>query len=185
MFKKQSLLFDESGAGGGSAPAQPDAATQQEGETLTFDTWYGKQDETIKGLLEGHTKGLKSALDSERETRKVFEKQVKELAVKAEKGSEAEKHLTALSEQLDLENKRAAFYEQAYALGVIDIKSAFVLATSEQLFDKKGNLDVETFRTRFSYMLKTPIPKGNAGDGAQASNTAQSMNDLIRRAAGR
>ena len=185
MFK-DNLFLDESGAGGGAASAQASEPATT-GEIPTFEAWVAGQDETVKGLLESHTKGLKSALDAERETRKGFEKQIKDLAIKAEKGSDAEKQLSAISEQMEFENRKASFYEDAHAQGVSNLKLAFLVASTENLFDKKGNVDFIQLKSKYPEVFAKPapvLPKGNAGEGAQAL-PAQSMNDAIRKMAGR
>jgi len=184
MFTKR-IMFDESGAGGGSASAQPaESDAQAKGEPLTFEKWVESQDESVKGLLDSHTKGLKSALEAERETRKTFERQIKELAAKAEKGSEAEARLTELSAQLELTNRRASFAESASREGVTNPKALFTLAAAGEFFDKKGNADFAGLKKEYPEFFKRPIPDGNAGEGAESQPAAQNMNDIIRRAAG-
>lgn len=185
MFTKNILLFDESGAGGGSASAPASsAAAQGEGE-LTFEKFVESLDDVKKGLLDSHTKGLKTALESERESRKGFEKQVKDLAAKAEKGSELEKQLSELSAKVEGENKRAAFYEDAHTAGITNLKLAYLVATTEELFDKKGSVDFAALKTRFPELFSKPIPNGNAGEGAGGPTSIQDMNAAIRRMAGR
>jgi hypothetical protein len=185
MFAKKVLLFDESGAGGGSASA-PDSDKSAQGDgDLTFEKFVESLDDKAKGLLEVHTKGLKSALKSEREIREGFEKQIKELAAKAEKGSELEKQLTELSAKADGENKRAAFYENAHTAGITNLKLAFLVATTDSLFDEKGNVDFAALKTKYPELFTKPIPTGNAGEGANELQPAPSMNDAIRRMAGR
>ena len=51
-----------------------------EGDALTFDGWFESQPEGVRKLLDEHTGGLKSALKSERESRKDLEKQLRDLA---------------------------------------------------------------------------------------------------------
>lgn len=183
MFK---MFFDasDSGAGGGSASAQPADGAQDKGEPLSFEKWIGSQDEEVKGLLDSHTKGLKTALDAERETRKSFEKQIRELAAKAEKGSEAEKQLSDLSAQLELSNRRASFAESASREGVTNPKALFTLAAAGDFFDKKGEVDFASLKKEYPEFFKQPIPQGNAGEGQNSQAPVNSMNDIIRRAAG-
>jgi hypothetical protein len=185
MFQNNAVMFDEASAGGGSAsaPAGDGDQGQSAGE-LSFDKWIESQDEKVKGLLEGHTKGLKSALDSERETRKGFEKQIKDLMGKAEKGSEAERQLGTLLEQAEATNRKAAFYEEAHTAGIANLKLAFIVASTEGLFDKKGNVDFATMKTSYPELFAKPLIKGNAGEGTDSAPTGKSMNDIIRRAAG-
>lgn len=169
-------------AGGGAASASGAGNDQGKGE-LTFDTWFASLDEPVKKLLDGHTKGLKSALDAERETRKTFEKQIKELAAKAEKGSEAEARLNELSAQLELSERRASFAELASREGVTNPKALFTLAAAGDFFNKKGEVDFAALKKEYPEFFKKPIPQGNAGEGNE-SPSAQNMNDFIRKAAG-
>lgn len=158
-----------------------------EGETLTFDNWVKDQPEEIKTMLDGHTKGLKSALESERGSRKDLEKQLRDLAKKAEAGSEAEKQLTALADQQAAANQRADFYEQAHREGVTNLKLAYTVAVSEELFDKKGNVDFSEMKKSYPELFgQAPRANANAGTGTQKPpSPAQNMNDYIRRASGR
>jgi len=174
------------GAGGGSASAQPAGNNAQgEGEPLTFEKWVEAQDESVRGLLDSHTKNLKSALETEREMRKTFEKQIKELVTKAEKGSEAEKQLTEFSAQLELLERRANFAESASREGVTNPKALFTLAAAGEFFDKKGNADFAGLKKEYPEFFAKPVPQGNAGEGANSPAAQTSMNDLIRRGAGR
>lgn len=168
------------GNGTGSA-----AAGQGTGEIPVFDQWIEKQDEGVRTMLDGHVKGLKSALETERENRKSFEKQVKELAQRVEKGSEAEKRLNELSAQIELDQQRMAFYEDAQKQGISNLKAAFTLAQTDQLFDRKGNADFDKLKSAYPELFKKPVPAGNAGEGAEGQPATFSMNDAIRRMAGR
>jgi hypothetical protein len=186
MFEKINLFLDGNDAGGGSASASAsDANTTISGGELNFDGWYSEQDDTVKNLLQDHTKGLKTALESERESRKAFEKQIKDLAAKAEKGSETEKQLTLLSEQIESADRKTAFYEDAHAAGVTNLKLAFILASTEGLFDKKGNVNFVEMKSNYPELFGSKkAPAGNAGDGTEALPVPKSMNDFIRQAAG-
>ena len=175
------------GSGDGSNPEHdPDANTNDKANaTLTYEIWYSEQDDTIKGLLDGRLRVLKSALDTERENRKGFEKQIKELAGKSEKGSEAEQQLTALSEQIAATDRKAAFYEAAHAAGIVNLKLAFIVASTDNLFDKKGNVDFLMMKTNYPELFAKPVPNGNAGEGAGGPQGTLDMNAAIRRLAGK
>lgn len=190
MFK---IFLDESGAGGGSVSAQGQAKTADESNgqasgELAFDAWLETQDEKIKGLLDGHTKGLKTALDSERETRKGLERQVRDLATKAEKGSQAEKDLTEFADKIAEADRKAEFYDAAHKAGVSNLRLAYITAVTEGLFDKKGNVDFAGMKTNFPELFGVrKAAAGNAGDGTESTETniGGEMNRRIRRASGR
>lgn len=167
-------------------PQEPKGEEEKvEGETLTFDGWLEAQPENVKNLLDSHTKGLKSALESERGSRKDLEKQLRDLAKKAEAGSEAEKQLTALADQQATANQRVEFYEQAHREGVTNLKLAYTVAVSDDLFDKKGNVDFDEMKKSYPELFgQSPRANANAGTGTQKPpNPAQNMNDFIRRKA--
>lgn len=165
------------------AASASDANTDQGKGELTFDSWFASLDEPVKNLLDEHTKGLKSALDAERETRKTFEKQIKDLAAKAEKGSEAEARLNELSAQLELSERRASFAELASREGVTNPKALFILAEAGQFFNKKGEADLAGLKETYPEFFKRSLPEGNAGEGASGQPAGLSMNDIIRSAA--
>lgn len=165
---------------GGSGENQ----TQEQGQGLTFDTWIAGQDASVKTLLEGHAKGLKSALDSERESRKSLEKQLKDLAGKAEKGSELEKQLGELLSQQQGAQTRAEFYEAAHAAGVSNLKLAYVVASQEGLIDQKGRVNFDEMKKQFPELFgASPKPApGNAGTGTNNQlSDRTSMDEFIRR----
>lgn len=187
MFKNF-MMFDESATGGAAAAqGQTVQGDQAQGSSdLTFDKWIEAQDATVKGLLDGHTKGLKNALDAERETRKALSKQVNDLAAKAEKGSDAEKRLSELSTQLELSERRASFAEDAQREGVSNAKALFTLAMAGEFFDKKGNANFAALKSEYPEFFAKPTPKGNAGNGTDKKpKTGGGMNDFIRASTGR
>lgn len=176
-------------ADAGAAGEMPSAA-QKDGapEIPTFESWFGSQDETVKGLIDGHIKGLKSALESERAQRSDLARQLRDVTAKAEKGSELEKALMEVSTQLEAAERRAAFYEEAGRpeIGCLNPKAAFALAQAEDLFDKRGRVDWEALKANAPELFRPRVPQGNAGLGTGDPPPAhKSMNDFIRRAAGR
>ena len=156
-------------------------------QALVFEDWVKEQDEPVKNMLDGHTKGLKSALVSERENRKSLEKQLRELATKAEKGSEAEQRLTQLADELTEESRRADFNEAAHAAGVTNLKLAYLAAIKDDLFDRKGEVNFEGLKKVYPELFGgRKLPRGDAGTGRENGQPASAdMNQFIRRSAGR
>ena len=177
-------------AGGNGSAGSGDAG---QGQGLTFDSWITEQPDDIKSLLEEHTKGLKSALASEKDARKNFEKQIKDLAGKAEKGSEFERQLAEIAKANERAQSQADFYEQAHAAGVSNLKLAFIVAEQDQLMDGRGRVNFEEMRKRYPELFggeRRQAASGNAGAGTGGSGNGagqpgQRMNDFIRTAAGR
>lgn len=162
------------------------AGEQAGAETTSFESFYGGLDETAKGLIDGHITGLRSALDSERQQRNGLAKQIKELAAKAEKGSELEKQLTDASAKLELAERRATFYEDAAQpqIGCTNAKLAFILAQTENLFDRQGRPDWAAIKSTAPELFRSSVGSADGGAGGQ-KRTALDMNAAIRRAAGR
>ncbi len=139
MFKRYGygLVMDESGAGG--------AGTDQGnggGMPPNFDAWLTNQDDSVKKLVDGHVKGLKTALDGERTRSRDLERQLRDAAAKLEKGSDAEKRLTELANQAADATRQATFYDMAHAAGVTNLKLAWTAARADDLFKKDGTPDL-------------------------------------------
>ena len=183
--KDNSTISGTTGAGDTTTTSLP-AEEKVEGETLTFDGWLEVQPENVKNLLDVHTKGLKSALESERGSRKDLEKQLRDLAKKVEAGSETEKQLTELADQQASASRRADFYESAHREGVTNLKLAFTVAGQDELFDKKGIVDFGEMKKSYPELFGTVASaNANAGNGTKVPPAhKKSMNDFIRQASG-
>jgi len=171
----------------GSAPQGGTPEGQQQ-DPLTWEAWVDAQDDSVKGLIDGHVKGLKSALDNERTQRSDLAKQLRDVSAKAGKGSELETALTEVSTQLEAAERRAAFYEDAGRpeIGCTNPRLAYLAAVEGDLIDKRGRIDWEALKTSAPELFRPRVPQGNAGAGTGGPPPAQkSMNSFIRRAAGR
>ena len=181
----------ENGTPGGMPGGTGGTQNQQATTPPTFDAWLAGQDEATKNLLDGHTKGLQTALASERAAHSDLAKQVKDLAAKAEKGSDAEKTLTELSGKLQVAEARAAFFEEAIKpeVGCTNPTLAFLLAREGQYFSRRGDPDWEAIRKAAPELFRAPGGTNRPGsaDGGAGGNQQRpfSMNDAIRRGAGR
>lgn len=176
---------NQNGAGGSGGAGG--SSSDSGGGALQYDTWLAAQPEEVRTLLDGHVRGLKTTLDGERTSRKEMEKQLKDLAGKAEKGSEAEKRLTELANGMEEADRKAGFYEQAHSAGVSNLKLAYLVAVQDDLIGKSGRVDFETMKKQYPELFGgNAKPAGNAGAGAGGGTpTGKSMNDFIRTAAGR
>lgn len=185
----------------------PDSSGQQiegngdggQGQPVTFEGWLAGQDETVKGLYSSHTAGLKKALDAERSRGKDLEKELRDAAKKLETGSDAQKRLTEMANQLSEATSRAAFYEGAPTAGVRNVAAAYKLAVADGLVNGEtqnvasvlDNLK-RSYPELFEDLTPNPFPKGkgnvgrgNAGDGTNNSAAGgDSVNSFIRKAAG-
>lgn len=192
MFARSMFWFDANAGGGGGNGQGSDGNGEGAGgegttTTLTFDAWQKTLNDEQKGLIDSHVKGLKNALDSERGSRKDLEKQLRDLAKKAEAGSEAQTQLTKLADSLDTADRRTNFYEAAHAAGVKNLKLAFTVAETEEMFDKHGRVNFDEMKKAYPELFgTTTTPRGDAGSGTDKKPKAASgMNEFIRGAAGR
>jgi hypothetical protein len=182
----------EGGAGGsGDAGDQTDPGNpgdQDETQTPTFESWLEEQDETVQGLYESHTQGLRTALDTERSNRKKLEKQLRELAAKAEKGSENETQLNQMADRLAETERQNTFFDAAHAAGVRNLKLAWLAASEAGLVRKDGQADFAALKEQFPELFEAgpPRPSGNPGDGTRTPPAGNDdFSNAIRRAAGR
>lgn len=162
-------------------PATPAGETPagQGGTPETFEGWLGKQNEATKALLETHTGGLKSSLESERNDRKEVQRQLN--ALKAEGDPAALKtQLATLQATLDEQTARNEFAEEAHTQGVTNIRLAYLAAKDAELLGKR-NLWDELKRQSPELFAKKVAPPAAAGTGSGTSPSgALTMNDLLR-----
>jgi hypothetical protein len=183
-------------------PKQDQQQEQQEGQQeqdgagekpVTFDAWLAEQDDTIKGLYESHTAGLKNALRAEREQRRTESvdllKQLREATKGATEGSEAKKALEGVTARLEQAELRAGFFEDAAKpeIGCANPRLAFIAAQEIGAIDGKGRVHWDDLRSQFPELFrKQTTGSGNAGAGTGTPPTGRlDMNAVLRRAAGR
>lgn len=162
--------------------------TTETGETpapASFDEYLATQPENVRALADTYANGLKSALNAEREQRKELTRQLRDATSAAEKGSATAKALEEISGQLANTERRAAFFESALTANCINPKAAYLVASAEGLFRKDGSPDWPALQGAIPELFRKP-GQANAGAGTGAPPPAKaSMNDYIRRAAGR
>ena len=194
MFEKM-LFMDEgsgggAGAGGGQQQGQQQTGGQQSGQQqlpvpATYDAWLASQPADVKSLVDGHIGGLKTALGSERERNKTLEKDLRDAASKAEKGSDSEKRLTELANEAQEAGRKTAFYENAVAAGVSNIKLAYVAAKTDDLFKRDGSADFDAMKKTYPELFGTRVSSNNGGTGSGGTTpNTTSMDDIIRGRAG-
>ena len=169
-----------------STAAPVGSETPPAGAPVTFDSWYATQPAEVRGMVDGHISGLKTALVSERNERSKFEKDLRDAAKKLEQGRELQSQLTGMADKLSEASTRADFYEAAHASGVSNLKLAYLVATQDDLINKQGRVDFDAMRKTYPELFN-PAQKalvGNAGAGTNPPAKPFDMNDFIRRAAG-
>lgn len=171
------------------------STTQGSENQFVYDEWFKGLDEATQKGLSGHfdetTKGLKSALESERASVRELNKQLKELTSKAEKGSELERQLTEISGRLTESEQRAAFYDAAVAAGCVNPRLAYLAAKDGGLFLQNGQPNIEAVKQAHPQLFEKPVTGagGGAGSGTnqnanQGQGTNAAINAALRHAAG-
>lgn len=162
------------GTGNGGTPAG-------DGGAPTFETWYGGLDAATKALLDGHTSGLKNALDAERNERKSLSSKLADLQKGAEKGSDLEKQLSELQANLKGHEAQSAFYDAAHANGVTNLKLAWLAANEAKLVTDKG-VDWAAFKTQFPELFRVvALPTGATNPGNNGRSAGPLTLDMVKR----
>lgn len=144
----------------------------------------------VKALYENHVGGLKNAVQATRQERDALSGKLSEITKALGKDpSEAKKLLDEMTTEVEQANRRATFVQEAVRpeVGCTNPKLAFIVASTEKLFDSRGNADWESIKRAAPELFQKPQAGPGRADGG-AGNTQQhqvSMNDYIRRAAGR
>jgi hypothetical protein len=162
----------------------------QGGETpQNWEQWLGSQDDVIKSLYNDHVGGLKNALNTEREQRKEFERQLRDAAGKLQEGSDARKELETMAGQLAAAQAQADFYADAVRpeTGCSNPRLAYLAAQEIGAVDRRGRINWDELKKQFPELFQKQAPPGNAGSGTGGGTpeTKGSMDDFIRRKAGR
>jgi hypothetical protein len=192
LWKNEMFFAPEEGGGGGSGGGEgdpdPTKSKSKGGKgdptPLTYETLYSGLDATSRDLVDGNIEGLQGALKTERDARTKAEEDLRDVADKLEKGSEAQKEVLRLADDVAANTKRADFYEDANTAGVSNIKLAFHIATTEDMFKRRGGVDFEALKKDYPelFVMKGRKAEGGAGDGTSAELTSKgTFNDWIRR----
>jgi len=193
LFERMIVLDKDGGAGGddkdgdGEGDLSKDKGKTQP-EALDWDAWHKTLPKEVQALIVERESGLRTALKTERDARGEAEKDLRDVAKKLEEGSEAQKEVLKLADAVAVGNTKADFYEDAHEAGISNLKLAYHVAITEDLFDKRGNVDFEKMKKDFPELfVKSPRkPPGGAGAGAGDDlGQPASMNEYIRRSAGR
>jgi hypothetical protein len=166
---------------------QQDQEQKQETKPVKWEDFIKGQPAEIVAAYEAHTGGLTTALASERTQRGDLEKQLRDMAGKAAKGSEDEKRLTEMADRLNASQRQAEFYDEAHTKGVTSLRLAYLAAQDANLIDQKGRVNWDELKTKHPELFGgTTPPPGNAGAGTgNKPGGAASMDNFIRRSAGR
>jgi len=180
------FLYEAEKGGAGSSDDGGEGDPQK--TELTFDTWVKDQPDDVKTMLEGRHGRVLADLVGERKTRQDLEKKVRDLAAKSEKDGEMQKQLTDLADKMGEADRRAEFFEAAHAVGVTNLKLAYTVAVTDEMFDRRGQVNFEQLKQQYpelfgSVRKQAPGGAGN-GTGGEQKPTG-TMNDWIRKKSGR
>lgn len=177
------------GSGTGDNGSGEDVKKQdQQKDVLEWDTFHKSLPTEAQKLISDRESGLKTALSSERDARKDAESDLRAVAADLEKGSEAQEKVLKLADQVAAGAQKADFYEDAHGNGVTNLKLAYHVATTEDLFDKRGNVNFKEMKEEYPELfVKTKAPAGDGGEGTGGKLPGKKvdMNALIREKAGR
>lgn len=179
---------DEADSTKGDTQKTEDQKTEDILEELQWDTWFNELPKEAQGLIKTRESGLKTALSSERDARKTAEKDLRDVADKLEKGSDAQKKVLELADAVADGSKKADFYEDAHGAGVTNLKLAFLAAKEGELFDRRGVVDFVKLKELHPELFsKKKVGEGGAGEGTGGGLPGKKpdMNVYIRTAAGK
>ena len=188
-FRKGLYFSPDDGAGDGNGEGEGDGQEQdQQEEALEWDTFHDSLTPEAQKLISDRDSGLKSALGKERDARDKAEKDLRDVAKDLKDGSEAQEKVLELADQAAAESQKADFYEDAHGNGVANLKLAYHVAKTDDLFDKRGNVNWKVMKEEYPELfVKTKVPSADAGDGTGTGLPGKKvdMNALIRKKAGR
>ncbi|MCE5259909.1 MAG: hypothetical protein LLG44_12770 [Chloroflexi bacterium] len=153
----------------------------------SFEAFMESQSAEVKALYEGHTKGLKSALEAERTQRSDLAKQLRDAASKAEAGSAAQKALQELQAKYEALDRKSAFIEESIKpeIGCADSQLAYLAALEIGAISEKGRADWAMLKERFPLLFRPKTGNASAGVGTQGAPGGKfDMNAALRKAAG-
>ena len=189
---RKGLFFspaNDDGANGKDDAEETKKTSKKEEETpLEWDAFHGSLPKEAQTLIATHESGLKTALDTERDARGKLEEKARKVAGKLEKGSEAQKEVLKLADDVAAGNQKADFYEDAHKNGVSNLPLAYHVATKEDLFDKRGNVDFDKLKKDYPELFgKKKVADGSAGEGTGGGlpGKKKDMNAAIRAMAGK
>ena len=109
--------------------------------------------------------------------------ELKTLVKKERERNDVHQQLAEKSEQLAAIERQNKFYDSAHAAGVKNLKLAWKAA--EEFLGDDGEVDLNAMKKAYPELFSVPKLDATAGQGMQNQPQALSMNDIIRRAAGR
>jgi len=181
-------LYEADKGGAGSSTDDGDTTnTDSKQDAKTWEAVLAGLPAEAKELYQQHTAGLSTALDKERDARKDQEKALRDLAKKAEAGSDAQRQLTEIADKLVAETKRADFFQEAARpeIGCRNTELAFKVALIDDAFDKRGNVNWAVLKDNYPELFgEYKKPGADAGSGRDGNIAGLSVDDQIRKAAG-
>ena len=179
-------VYHDTDDSGGVKPKEEGVVKPVVAEALSWKPWFDALPEEARALVSERESGLKSALGTERDARKDAEKELRKAAGQAEKGSELQKQLEESADSLAASTTKSEFYEDAHKAGATNLKLAHAVAVTDELFDKRGNVNFDKMKDAYPELFgKNVPPRGDAGvgTGAAPGGEKKDMNLFIRQGA--
>ncbi len=176
---------------GGQQSGQQTQGQQNGAQTPTWDSDLAALSPEARARYDAHVQGLRNTVQATRGERDGLQQKLADLtkALGKDTPEEARRLLGEMQSELETTSRRAAFYEEAGKpeIGCTNPRAAFLVAQSEQLFDRRGNPDWAAIRQAAPELFQTTqrLPAGNAGSGTGQQPPSGNVNDWIRRQAGR
>lgn len=144
-------------------------------EKTEFESFLESQPKEIQEKYETHVKGLKTALQSERDAHQTFERQLREVTGKLEATSQTRQELERLTQERDA---KINFFNKAHELGISDLELAFLAANSAKLISDSGP-DFTKLKELHPQLFTTKVvTSGDAGKGRE-SVVRETSNSII------
>jgi hypothetical protein len=168
------------------SPAQP--GTQQQAPQ-TWDAFVATLPAEAKVLYEGHITGLTNTVKATRAERDAFQERVKAITTAlGQDPADVKRRLDELTAELERAERRGTFTEQAIQpeIGCRNPRVAYMVAEAQNLWTRRGDPDWAAIKQAAPELFGPAVARGHAGTGTNAPPaTKTTMNDFIRRAAGR
>lgn len=172
--------------------SQPEPARDAEAPAYnSFEEYLETAEPTVKELYEKHISSLKNALNAERDNRRKLSEQLKEIAPKAEKGSELERQLAETAKTIEELEQRSREYERQAQfaseaikpeIGCVNVDAAYALAVVKGLFNQEGKPLWNELKKSAPQLFRSEATSTTAA--GRSGKVADDINAAIRRAAG-
>ena len=170
----------------GSAPPKGDASGDLHSGEPTFESWISKQPDDIKGLIDSHVNGLKSAHERQKEETKSLRTKLDEII--RSKDLDADQKVKAIEAERD-EYRSIAAFQESLPSDCADRQLAYAAAKLRDAIRKDGSVDEDKLRKECPVLFsgqRVKVPSGKPGAGTDTTPpSTMDFNAAVRAGAGR